>query len=338
MNLRALLLLTGLLISLTGYSQQLSIDTLTYREFSRKVLHLGYQQNHNLAIEYMEKGRSLYPEKEHEILANLVMNYLMLNDEENALSAFRYAIVNNMFLGFDPDWVIFDSLAYTAEFDSLLQIDRKKKLEKQASSEVKLLVELPEDYRQDTLFPLFIVLHNWGGTAEEFKEVWTSDRLKNGFVVAYIQSSQVADMGGYCWDDKELALQEIVNSYNKLIKEYAVDTTRALIGGFSQGGEMAIYCLFEQAIPLKGFLTVAPGKPVNFTDENILRAKGKKQKGIIYTGMYDPNTNIHANMRSKFLELGFLYKFSPRKTIGHEMPPTGFDEYLDKNVKFLGVK
>jgi len=336
MTRNLLFLLLFILFARLGAQGQLS-DTTDYYGFSVEAMHLGYTKNYDSMAVFLENALSRYPEKKHEILANLVIINLIGNKGEKALEHYINAIQEGLFLGINEDMIPVDSLPNKPLFDSLLAIDKARLNEKQKNCRPEYYIELPALYHPDSLFPLFIVLHEWGQNARELMDLWTSPWLRNNFLVAFVQSSQLADMDGYHWGNKEQAVSEILTAYHEICDFYPVDTTSCVIGGYGQGGEMAIYLLLEQLIPLKGFITVSPSKPENFTTGNVKRAREKRQRAVIVAGMLDPAFSGQAEMIGTFRSQSLLYRFSPRKTNGREIP-SGFDQYIRKGLLFLGYK
>lgn len=336
MKLKIILFLAAFLFGINLiFSQQLIPDSLNYNEFNREAMYLSYTGDYDSTISLLNYAIDYYPEKEHEIIANLVILYLIQGNEEEALRNYNYAISQNMFLGFDSEKINLDSLRLKDEFVPLLEADARLAREKENSSQTEYLVDTPEAFHPDSIYPLFIVLHDWGQNASEIREQWQAPMLKNLFITAYIQSPKVADMDGYQWDETNIGVQNIMNVYNELKEKYTIDTNQTVIGGFGQGGTLAIHILLEQLISSVGFIVVNPSMPESFTNKNLQRAKSKKQRAVMVSGVLDPAFQYQAEMINAFRKNAVLYRFSPKRRMGHEIPEN-MDYYIRRGLKYMG--
>lgn len=327
-----IILMFGLAVESTG--QVTDLDTLSYEEFDVRVSRLFQAGDFSNAIIFLETAKEKYPEKYAAISWDLALNYFLSGRYEEALKEMESGINKGIWYGYDPNWDIFDTLSGNESFIKLLAIDTKLKEKAQAEAKAELLVELPANYSPDSLYPLFIALHGWGQNNEEFREKWTSDRLKDEFITAYIQSSQVADMDGFGWTDSEQSMKDIKKMYYKILSEYTVDTTRMYVGGFSQGGKTSIRLILDDEWPLKGFIALCPGIPDNLSDEAIKRARAKKKKGVLILGETDRMIEQQMMMKGMFRTNRFGYKVKVKRLTGHEFPKD-FKTELDSQILFI---
>lgn len=338
MKLKYLILFVFFTIGLKPtFPQQLQLDSLNYVDFNREAMHLSFTGKHDSTVKLLNYARDFYPEKEHEIIANLIILYLVQNNEEEALRNYRYALNRNMFLGFDNEKIQLDSLRLKDEFSSLLKVDNNLAEEKESKSRVEYIVDTPLNYHTDSIYPLFIVLHDWGQNASEVRSQWQAPMLKKHFITVYIQSPAVADMDGYQWDDTDKSADIVLNVYNELLEKYTIDTANIVLGGFGQGGTISIHLLLEQLMPCAGFLVVNPSSPESFTEANLKRARSKKQRAVMVSGVLDPAFQDQAEMVSAFRRNALLYRFSPRRNMGHEIPEN-MDYYIRRGLMYLGFR
>ncbi len=137
------------------------------------------------------------------------------------------------------------------------------------------------------------------------------------------------------WDDTDLALKEISSIYEKVIKDYNIDTDNVIVGGFSQGGTLAIeIALNKQHIPTKGFISLCPVKPQSFSLEAVKAAKAKAIKGCIITGDQDGSLNDQKQMVEDFNKAEFSYKFDINEGLGHWFPED-LSAKLDRYIDFI---
>lgn len=105
--------------------------------------------------------------------------------------------------------------------------------------------------------PTLIVLHGDGENAQIALSAFEGV-TRHGWLLAAVQSSQVAAEGSFVWHDPERALADVASEFRSLLNAYPVDPERVVVAGFAQGGEAALRLALEGRIPARGVLLVAP--------------------------------------------------------------------------------
>jgi len=151
------------------------------------------------------------------------------------------------------------SLQELPEFKRLVETSEMKFRAAQANSKpLALALPLPPVTGQP--LPLLLCLHGNSGNAEETAPHWQS-AVALGWYTVMLQSSQIFSPNAYVWDDLESGAGEIKAHYQHLIASSAIQPGQTVIGGFSKGGEMAIWLALNEIIPLAGFIAINPGGP-----------------------------------------------------------------------------
>jgi predicted esterase len=151
------------------------------------------------------------------------------------------------------------SLRELPEFKRLVESNEQKYQAAQANSK-PLALPLPWPATPAQPLPLLLGLHGNSGNAEETAHHWQS-AVGLGWYTVLLQSSQVSGLDAYVWDDLELGAREIKAHVQELSAATALEPGRTVVGGFSKGGEMAIWLALNEVIPLAGFIAVNPGGP-----------------------------------------------------------------------------
>lgn len=140
--------------------------------------------------------------------------------------------------------------------------------------------------------PLLLALHGNGDNGTRSLQGWAPVAAA-GWLLAALQSSQVASVNAYIWDDQATALGEVATQYAALQAQHTLDPTRVLIAGFSMGGETALRAALEGTIPARGFILLGPGGPGIDTPDSwlplIARAAGRGLRGYVLIGEADNN-------------------------------------------------
>ena len=140
----------------------------------------------------------------------------------------------------------------------------------------------------------------------------------------------------FCWDDPEKGRQEVAQAFSRITKTHRVDTSRALLGGFSQGGALAISMALEgKPVSVKGFVGIAPAfqnlKPLI---PLIGGAVKRGVKGYLITGDRDPGRRQVEQLYCEFEAKDLPCKLEVRPNLGHDYP-RDFAAMLPGVVQFL---
>jgi predicted esterase len=161
---------------------------------------------------------------------------------------------------------------------------------------------------------LFII-HRRGDTASHFAERW-GDLVNEGWTLIVPQSSQVYDSMGFCWDDMELARQELRNHLEDSRLKRGIETDGMVIAGASQGGRLALELAHESGVP---WLCVIPTFPPGY-DAAPLTGVPSHARGAFLLGERDA-ASINAKRVIRALEsAGVHVVTSIMKDVGHDLP------------------
>lgn len=234
---------------------------------------------------------------------------------------------------------IFERLPVSYEEECKKLKERNDLIIAQAQEQAKLeySVHLPIGYAEEKQYPLFFVLHGDGGNIEEFSEYWESDVfLQKGFIVVYIQSSQVLRHKGYGWlKNPEITRRDVLSCFDLVSKKYLIDNSCILIGGFSGGAIAAVDISVSNVLPIKGFISLCPEiKPDSFTKENVESAVNRGVKGVFMEGEKVIPMPDEEEMIKIFKEVGLPFQYIINKGIGHRAPDD-FSEKLNEALQFI---
>ncbi|MDG7016534.1 MAG: hypothetical protein JRM82_04070 [Nitrososphaerota archaeon] len=215
-------------------------------------------------------------------------------------------------------------------------VNKSEGLRQKAQLHAKPLLKVLYPRAKRDGYPLMVTLHGRGGNATEHAERWRS-LTAQGVLTAFPQSSQVFDKGGYCWDDEAIAERELGGAVAKLMRTHRVDPEKFVMGGFSQGGTLALKLALEQKpARTKGFVAVVPalrGK-MDSLMPLIDGAAERGLRGYLFTGERDfarsAVEQFHKEARAIELSCGL----SVEKNLGHDYP-NDFGPKLASAVKFV---
>jgi hypothetical protein len=180
-----------------------------------------------------------------------------------------------------------------------------------------------------------LVLHGSGSTLEWAEENWKSEKLENGFVVAYIQSYLHYGMKSYGWRRNDpRARQDIQKLFAQIVDEYPVDLDRVVIGGLSAGGGVAIDVSVNGVVPTAGFIGVCPNKPEEFDRIRVRAARERGVKGVIVSGKGDLDLPLQKEMVKIFKKEHFPHEFFIIRELEHSYPEK-FPHLIDRALDYI---
>jgi acetyl esterase/lipase len=252
---------------------------------------------------------------------NLALMYAMLGNGEEAVRALEDGHRRGIFYG---KWSLqgapWDTLSRFAGFRRVLARNDELIAAAQETTTMKLDIVPPAHYTAGRTYPLLLALHGGGENIAQFKPRWTSTRLRGEFIVAYVQSSQVAALDGYHWQDDAITRREVRQAFRQVVADYAVDTTRVVVGGFSSGGYGALLTTLDGTLPAVGFVVLCPEVPGDLNQAGVAEATRRGLRGTLLTTEADGRLDRQRQYAEQLTENGLAVRFVVTPNIGHWYP------------------
>ncbi|MFD2045512.1 TPR end-of-group domain-containing protein [Ornithinibacillus salinisoli] len=176
-------------------------------------------------------------------------------------------------------------------------------------------------------------LHWRGSNVKDFATYWFDNDLLNNYLFGFLQSSQVYGYNAYCWDNSNIALEEICESFMDYKGKY--HTQQDLLAGASQGGKLAMELCLKNTLGVKGFISVIPAIKDVFAFENLIKNEDKENiKGCIITGDKDPFYQQTLELVALFEEYNIPVKLIVIEGLGHFFP-NNFTSLVKEAVDFI---
>jgi predicted esterase len=306
-----------------------------YAQVDKEVDRLFAEQKYAETIDLLDSVKRRFPENLGEILWNEVVIYLVSGEREKSLTAIEEMLATGYFAKLDSR--MFEPLRDEPRFQKALEECQRLRVEAQKNGRMKIEVYMPTDYNPTQKTPLFIALHGDGNALQYFKGNWpTSAILGKGYLLLYIQSSQVVSFDGFGWTPNyETTRKDIKAAYDEVISQYAVDVEDVLIGGFSGGAIASMEIAMAGTIPVKGFISLCPSlKPDSFTRENVKRAAKRGIRGVILEGEREGLVPVEQEMMNVFKEESLPFEFKVNANIGHAFP-SDIEQKLLAAISFI---
>jgi predicted esterase len=301
----------------------------SYTEMREYLGQLFDQKKYAEAAGLLESVLDRFPDNLLANTFNLAAARLYQGDVDKTIQALEEGHRRGVFYGvWDFGAEIWDKVRNLPRFEAFLKTNQSRIEEAQKKASLKIEAAMPAGYDPAKKYPLFIALHGGGESLADFKPNWTSPRLRGEFITVYVQSTQVAGMKGFHWQDAAVTRRDLKAAYKKIVDQYPVHTGRVVIGGFSSGGFGSLLAVFGDFFPVRGFVVLCPEVPTTIGDEDILAAKARGLRGTLLTTEADQRVDRQRTLMDRMEKLGLPIAFHLTPGIGHWYPED-FETLLD---------
>jgi predicted esterase len=319
-----------LVLSPAALRAQEKREFASYQEMRKYLGELFEQKKYEEAAALLESALDRFPDKALANTFNLAAARLYLGDAEKAVQALEEGHRRGIFFGkWDFTAEFWDKVRDTPRFLAFLKANQARIDGAQKKAAVKIEAAMPAGYDPSKKYPLFIALHGGGESNADLKPMWTSPRLRGEFITVYVQSTQVAGMTGFHWQDAAVTERDLAFAYKKILEQYPVDAGRTVIGGFSSGGFGSLVAVFGDLFPVRGFVLLCPEPLETVTDEDILAAKARGLRGTLLTTEADQRVERQRALMGRMEKLGLPVVFHLTPGAGHWYPKD-FESLLDR--------
>jgi predicted esterase len=189
-----------------------------------------------------DEGRSAY---------NLACAYARSGDSENALlwlgASASAGFANSRLLAADSD---LDPVRGNPEFEEIaarVEANRLANFEWFASQarETDPLVVLPDGYDPAEPAPLIVALHGRGTNGQDIARAWEEIARQRGAILVAPDALRPY-ASGYQWRFVDESVWLVTHTIDSMIERYAVDESRIMLTGFSQGAYVAMIAGLRQ--------------------------------------------------------------------------------------------
>ena len=227
------------------------------------------------------------------------------------------------------------SIRDTKELKELAELCRQRELEARESTKPGLIIIQPLTFKEDNTYPCMLILHGNGQSALIAKENWNSSANKD-YLLALPQSSQPQFSNSYNWTDYQKGVEEVKVHYAQLLREYHIDRSKVIIGGFSAGTRASLYTVLTGAVEARGLILNGCWLPELKEWEpmfGILKEKGIKVY-IICGDKDEISLESTLQLAELLKEKGIEYILHIVDGMGHSYPDN-FERYLEEAISFI---
>jgi predicted esterase len=319
---RIVALMLVLIGPLAGQGQERKVYGFAdYQAMRQRVIELYNQKDFAEALNVLRWAWEAYPEKSVANAFNLALVHGQLGEFAQGVQALQAALDKGQFFGL---WqftaAIWAPYQERPEFQAFLERNKGLAAQAQKKAVLQVDVSLPEGYDKSRPYPLFIALHGGGENLAEFKPQWTSPRLRREFLVAYVQSTQVASMTGFHWQDAAATARDLAEALARVRSAHLLDEKKIFVGGFSSGGYGSLVALLDDVLPARGFVILCPPVPEPAFEAKVPGLKARGIRGAFMTTERDQRLDEQKRWHGIFVQAGLDVEFSVAPDTGHWYP------------------
>jgi predicted esterase len=310
----------------------------SYEEMRQHIGQLNEQGQYAKAAAILEKALAQFPEHLLANSYNLGYFYVLLDRYEEGVRALRYGVDHGVWYSrWNLAHEVWNPLRGRADFAAVEAVSAARLQEAQRDARSELVVETPAGYVPENRYPLFFALHGGGEKRTDLQPHWRSPRLHTGFIVAFLQSAQVASMNGFWWGEPGYAREQVTAAYEQLSRAHRIDPAAVLVSGFSDGGRAAIEIALDPGtLPIRSFIALCPPVPEALTAEAAAAAAARGLRGTLLSTEMDPRLAAQQEMVQLLQSAGVAVRVVVSPNIGHWYPDD-LGEQLDAAIEHIGA-
>jgi predicted esterase len=294
------------------------------------------------AAELLEETVARFPSARPQTAFQTAVFYVMTGNPHKAMDVLESAQKEKIPFPIWPGAMPMAKLQGEPRFKKIVEANSQLQAELSAAAKPDVFVQTPAGYSESNSYPLFLVLHHWNAAAAGFSRFWQSKRAAKKYITAYVQSSQVVGPGTFGWSDFNKGKEDIKAVYDQIVEKYPIDISHVVVGGFSQGGMLAVHIALAEVLPAAGFVVLQPGgdTPGILKSEYIKKAAERGLCGTLITGAADRYYKQQREMNTTFQNAGLDLRFIAKPGLGHGMPK-GLPRLINaalKHIEKKGVK
>ena len=307
----------------------------TYEEMREHLGGLFKDEKYAEAAALLERSLERFPDRILPNTYNLALARLRQGDADRALAALEEGHRRGVFYGlWDFAADAWEPVRARPRFSAFLERNRLRIAEAQKAAAMRLEVATPEGFDPSRTYPLFVALHGGGESVADFRPAWTSPRLRKEFLTAYVQSSQVATMSGFHWQDPEATRRDLAAALERVVGQYPVDAGRVVVGGFSSGGFGSLLAALRGFFEVRGFVVLCPEVPADVDEADLQAAGSRGLRGVLLTTEADRRVEQQRALVARLERAGLAVRFHLTPGLGHWYPPD-FQTRLDEAIEFV---
>lgn len=211
------------------------------------------------------------------------------------------------------------SLSWAVSSLPLLAQDEQKSVPLKSNG-LNFVIHEPHGYDAEKAWPLFVLLHGTGDTAENFIMVWDHEFARKKMFMIAVNGT------GRRWNDGR-DREAVYEAVEYMKRKYSIDPLNVWLGGFSAGGSMTLRTVNRDPAPWRGFVVVGAGGTAN--------PGTRKCAAYVMCGEKDRALPMARRLFESCRNNGMKCEFNLLKGYGHRCPQEKTPEALRWMIKIM---
>jgi len=270
----------------------------SYNAFHKKIQSYWLSEHPEMVLESLKEDMGLYPKHKSELLFEGIMACIDLGLVSEAINMMKVADGSGFWY---PKEMFPDDDIYKSFLD---------KWEKKRSSVSTTALEVGHEGAVNML-----ALHGWGEDLHLFRRYFNSDSFEKRGRIHYLQSSQQVGCIQYVWSDRKQAEKDVRHYLCDAFGDVKID----VLGGFSQGGYLALDLVVHGSIQVKKLVLLCPGKE-EYKLEILKNLSEQGVEVLLISGSNDYEHVYHNSLYENLLEAGVRVEYQVVEGMAHWFP------------------
>ena len=343
-TLKIILFLTIILLNIkSSYAQE--VNELTFEPLDKSFIELTQKMsqlelNDEKSFKLALKGLKKYNKASYRynlIFWKLSFHYANLEQYDKCFEILKKGQNEGLFYYLGTDEREFPP--YRKEIKKLegYELFRIKNEElKEAANKTKtteFMVQLPNNYDQNTSYPLMLIMHGGIGSIPNLQYSYLSEKLQMEFIVAYTHGGTYFGSNSRVYDQENWK-DDIKTIYQQITSNYSVDTTKVILAGPSAGGYRSLVLGLNNEIPAKGLLLSYAVNPRIWDSTLYIKSAERGLKVALLCGENDWAIQDQKKLGYWLDKYGIKNRFVVFPEEGHGFPEN-WPYYLDTSLDFI---
>jgi predicted esterase len=293
----------------------------TFADAANEVVELYSEGRYDDALALSARTAARFPDRRGTTAFWFACLRALTGDGDGAVEALHDALAEGHWwaeeqLRDDPDLA---SLQGREDFERVVAESNRRRAAANADRRPELLVFEPLGPPRG----LLITLHGAAWRPEEFAAHWRG-AAEAGMVVGVPGSSQLTSSEGAGWTDEKLAAEEVAAHVERLQADHDIRPDRTVLGGFSQGGRVALRtALAGEPFAVAGFVLAGPAVRPEHVQEwsgAAASAAARGVRGAFIVGERDPVREPVEALNAELTAQGLACTLEIVPGLGHSFP------------------
>ena len=187
-------------------------------------------------------------------------------------------------------------------YQKIIRLTDEREAQYWQEGSIKPITQVPQAVQPP--YPLLVAIHGNGFNAVHSSIQWAC-AAEAGWLVFHPLAKKLVGYSSHWWAAHEENHQIIEQQAEEILRQYPIDYSRVILGGFSKGGETAMVLTLQGWLGAKGFITIGAGGYFHLKPElwlPLLQSPPRGLRGVAMYSAYDLERSEAENQTLKMMQ------------------------------------